>query len=610
VTELPYLTFGELLDLPAMGVLSVLDFSCTLEASIERTLANATGVEGETAANREAQVSATLLGVLEEPWVDWVSERDPRFEDLLPQGKGTLAERIDGLTSSPEASPEALESLAEAIPRVRARIANAESEPLETSIAGYLHAVGGVEGNRLRALAARLHWHGERRAKTLEEAGAIAGVTRERVRQLQGRFLRRHPPHPVVMPTLDKALALLAARAPLDAKDASEIPMKEGLSGCSFHPASLIAVARACGRTPSIHVEQVCGVEMVVASPIGAIADKVARVAYRQASACGASNVLEVTAEIAAQDGSELADERVRELLTSYSDVEFLEGQWFWCPRRPHDGVRTISRKILSVTAPVDVTTLREGIRRAFQFRQSIARKRGALLAVPPRSVLLAYYRAHPEFVLLDGGFVKPTRPLDYRAELGGIEQALVDVLRSASAHVLDRASLAEGCLERGVNPNSLWTMTSYSPVMEHLGTGLWTLRGTRVDPAAVEAIRRTNALRPREKRVLDFGWAPSGHLWVAIRLPADPESHVFGIPTAVKRYLTDRDFQASTQDGAPCGRIRVYDYGASTGYADFLRRAGADEGDLMLARFDLAAATVVLALTDDDSLEELSPEV
>jgi hypothetical protein len=126
------------------------------------------------------------------------------------------------------------------------------------------------------------------------------------------------------------------------------------------------------------------------------------------------------------------------------------------------------------------------------------------------RSVLQAYYEAHPEFIVEDGEMVKPVEPLDYRAELALNEAILVDVLRSSPACVLDRASVATECIRRSMNVNTFSIYLSYSPVVVHLGKDVWSLRGVRVDPAAVEAVREANALREKEKRVhqrASSGW-------------------------------------------------------------------------------------------------------
>ena len=118
------------------------------------------------------------------------------------------------------------------------------------------------------------------------------------------------------------------------------------------------------------------------------------------------------------------------------------------------------------------------------------------------------------------------------------------------------------------MNVNTFSIYLSYSPVVLHLGTDVWLLRGVRVDPAAVEAVRSANALRQREKRVLDHGWTPHGQLWVAARLPtAHIGSLVVGIPGPIRHYVCGRQFDARDEDGIAHGSIRVNDEGASYGF-------------------------------------------
>jgi len=232
-------------------------------------------------------------------------------------------------------------------------------------------------------------------------------------------------------------------------------------------------------------------------------------------------------------------------------------------------------------------------------------------LLVPPRSVLRTYYEAHPEFIVEDGEMVKACEPLDYRVELALNEAILVDVLRSSPACVLDRASFATECTRRSMNVNTFSIYLSYSPVILHLGTDVWSLRGVRVDPAAVEAVREANALRQKEKRVLDHGWAPDGQLWLAARIPAvhDAANLVVSTPGAIRYYLSGRQFDARDEDGVSHGLIRVNNEGASYGFTRFLRQRGADEGDILIAEFDLTKNVALLRLGDDELLEEMSPE-
>ncbi len=171
---------------------------------------------------------------------------------------------------------------------------------------------------------------------------------------------------------------------------------------------------------------------------------------------------------------------------------------------------------------------------------------------------------------------------------------------------MLDRASFERACIDRGVTRETFGVFTSYGAFIEHLGTDLWTLRGLKVDPTAVEALRQANAERPREKRIVDHGWSADGSLWLAVRLPSD--AGVVGIPATLRHALSARDFVAKNESGATCGTIRIDKDGTSWGYAPFLRRAGADDGDILLATFDLVAGTAQLEITDDEGLEDLAP--
>jgi hypothetical protein len=226
---------------------------------------------------------------------------------------------------------------------------------------------------------------------------------------------------------------------------------------------------------------------------------------------------------------------------------------------------------------------------------------------VPPKYVLKSYYERNPEFIVT-GEELGTSQPLDYRAELGVTEAILVDVLRSAPACVLDRTSFANEAVKRLMNLNTFGVYSTYSPVILHVETDIWSLRGVKVDPAAVQAVREANAQRPREKRLIDHGWTQDGGLWFASRLPENPASLVVGVPGSIKRYVSGRQFEARDDDDLPQGTIRVNDDGNSYGFGPYLRRRGADAGDILIVEFDLADGHAVLRLGDDEVLDEMSP--
>lgn len=600
--QLAKVTFMRLFETRSMGVVSVLEFACLTEAALHR--ASAMEVSPLLDENQ-------LLEIITEPWADRVGPADPRFADLIPPViSATVLEMMDTLTSGPDGDAEVLDQLGRALPELRRRLTAIEALPLERQLGDFLRALSPYEGDRLAAMIDRLGWGGSPPI-TLEEAGTRLGVTRERFRQLQERVTNRlkNIPFPVYMPALDAALQLLREKSPLSITAASVLIRTSGLSQADFHPGSLINAALTCGRKPPIQLQTI-GKKTIVSATAISYADAVLRVAYRQAHASGASNVKEVVAELQLKE-IEADEAAVHHLLRDFSDVEFLEEEWF-ChrPANPdRDRLRNVTRKMLSVASPIELGSLREGIRREYRYRGHRGMKTWALL-VPPRSVLRAYYQRHPEFAIDENEWVKPVDPLVYRVELALNDAILVDVLRSSPACVLDRASLAAECGRRSMNANTFSLYLTYSPVILHLGTDIWSLRGVRVDPAAVEAVRAANALREREKRVLDHGWTPDGKLWVAARLPAGlGGTFVLGIPGAIKNYLAGRQFSAVDEDGVSHGSVRVNDAGTSYGFGSFLRQRGADEGDILITEFDLCAGVAVLHLGDDELLEEMSPE-
>ncbi len=591
------ITFGELLDLSGMGVVSVIDFGCVAEAAMASLSS-----ESETAPSSGTTVRAGLVDAIDSPWADQVSEQDPRFADLMPMGKGTVFERLDRLTGDPGVDIGQEAELALAVSRIEARAQSIGEMLLEDALSDLLGKICKLSGVRLEALAARLGWAG-RSPVTLQSAASTIGVTRERIRQFHERAFRNLPKHPVYMPQLDRALEALRERAPLSFSEGAELLRSTGISRTPFHPKSVAAVAVSFHRDVGFELD--LDRKRIVTDKSVEHASAIGSIARRQASASGVSNLQEVMAELSTK-GIKLEETGAKHLLEAMPNLEFVEGDWFWysdgIPTR--NRLRNVTRKMLSVTAPINVGELREGIRRVYKYRNATQKRRWPLL-VPPRSVLSAFYRANSEFAVDDRDNVVCVGLLHYRAELGVTEQVMVDVVRSSPSCVLERASFWRECSKRGVNESTFSTYASYSPVIRHVGADIWSLRGVRVDPAALEAVRTANSLRPREKRVLDYGWAESGSLWLAIRLPEETASFVLGVPASIRRFLADRVFVARDGIGNPSGAVRVRPDGTSFGYGAFLKRRGADANDVLVIEFCLDDDRCVLRLSDDEQFDD-----
>ena len=593
-------TYEDLFNIAAMGGSSILDFACTLETAMRSYY------DIEQNATR---IPEDVFPAINEYWAEQVSEQDPRFAHLFPGGEGTIPDRLDLFTSAPLLAGQLDKpQLIAAIQEARNLVHKLEKLPLESLLRQYFSSLSGETGSRLDSLLARFGWGGMPPI-TLEEAGLKLGVTRQRVQQLEIKIRGGFPSHPVVMPALDKALELLQKRTPLQTSEASRLLVKAGLASNPFHPASVLAAAQDCGRSPSFALEIIRGNEMVVPAEMEGMAGPLAGIARRQAGASGASNVLEVLSE-AEQKGIKVELAQVRYVLQHNPDIQFLVEDWFWAPfgKVARNRLRNVTRKMLSVASPIHVSSLRDGIRRTYRWRNS-SRIRSWELIAPPKNVLEAFYRAHPEFIVDETGSVRSQEVLDYQRELGQVEQVIVNVLRSSPACMLDRETLFSACHKRGINDNTLSVYTTYSPVVEHLGIDLWTLRGVRVDPAAVEALRTANLQRPREKRLMDHGWTSRGTLWIASRLPASLSGYILYVPAAIRRLLVSGDYESQSDSGAPCGTVKISDSGTTWGYAPYLSQHGADEGDILIVEFDLLTKKATLRLGDDELLQEYAPD-
>jgi hypothetical protein len=605
VSRLSGLTFADLFSIQAMGAVSVLDFACVAEAAFTPNKQTTIGI-----ADISGDVSSRLLEAIDAFWAHQISSQDPRFSDLLPPGNLTVFERLEQLTAEPEDPPLQEILLARALPALEERMSSISRLPLEAALTEFVEKASGKRGAHLQALLRRLGCDGEP-AVTLEEAGSLLGITRERMRQIHKKFSERAPNHPIFMPRLDEAIKVIRESAPISVDRASELIRAKRISARPFHPKSLLAASEFCGRSQPFEIDNSAGFERVIVERRREFERAALSVAFRQAGASGATNIQEVSAELASRGQSEVSDEIVRRLLKDRRELEFLNEDWFWykteIPER--NRLRNVTRKMLSVTSPIPIGEVREGVHRHYKIRGS--RGLGSWpLVTPPRAVLKELYRLHPEFSIDSSGLVAPVEQLEYGSELNSTERVILEVLRSSPACLLDRSSLARRCAELGMNPNTFSQYLSSSPIIAHIGTDMWSLRGARVDPAAVEALREANASTPSEKRVIDHGWSGDGELWIAARLRELTSNFVLGVPSAIRRFVVGREFPAIDEHGLAAGTVRVNAEGTSYGYGRFLARRGADTDDILLISFRLAAGASTLRLIDDEELEAISPDV
>lgn len=447
---------------------------------------------------------------------------------------------------------------------------------------------------RRPAVKARLGWDRDRPC-SLQEVGDLIGVTRERVRQIQGRFERRVRGR-VRMPALSRALDLLRTAAPTTAARAGQLLVDHGLAETPLHPAGLARVASVMGIDPGFEVVDLPGLGAVVL-PGGMrsrleVLKGLKKDVVKRARPFGFVHLALVREILAGALGA--PEEGIAEIALIAAGGVPLDGDWYYVKTDSREpAVRLIEDMLAVAGGSLTAAEIAEGFARRLRWRASAGHNaQGGWF--PSSEAILGLCRRKPDRFMVRGELVRAVSRLDWQERIAGVERTMIEVLMEAPGHVLHRDDFERRVRARGVNVNTFSVYTSYSPFLRDLGNGLWGIRGVKPDPVEVERLRRQPRLRRRQ--VEDWRWLPSGRLRVAVRMRR-VGSLVVGMPAAIRRFVAGRTFRAALPDGRFLGHIKVNEDGTSWGYGRPLRAMRASPGDLMLADFDIESATVAIGV-------------
>ncbi len=184
-------------------------------------------------------------------WASQICSLDPLFDDLLPPGVPSLAAAIEEVLEKQDT--DQVRQLAEALPVIEQRMERRHGEHFDEVILGIASALAGRADQR-PVFARRLGLDGEPPG-TLAESAELAGLHRERMRQIEARLTERLGAAQVYIPTLDRALEFLAELAPLDADEASQQLVDSGSVSQSQTVEGVLRSARFMGRHPGVEVD-------------------------------------------------------------------------------------------------------------------------------------------------------------------------------------------------------------------------------------------------------------------------------------------------------------------------------------------------------------------
>ena len=422
---------------------------------------------------------------------------------------------------------------------------------------------------------------------TLQQAAVAAGITRERVRQVEQALRQEVQAGPTWTPALDRAIAHVVKSAPARIDDLvtelAELSMTDGLS-----LDVLLALSSVYGQDTPFAIDRDRGLAFTGDSPL----DAIEATARRLVTHWGVTTLDELQTELD-NDGITIEAQPLRLLVSALDDAVWLDDErsWFWIRGLARNRLLNQIEKIMSVAGSLTIGELRDGVGRHHRMRAFR----------PPREVLARlceetglYARRGDEIVELPGQL------RSWQETLADNEELLAEVLFEKGP-VMRREDLERiVCDERGLNRSSFYVYLTYSPIIARFAPGVYGLRGARMSAAAVNALIPP---RVRKQRLQDHGWTNSGDVWIAYEVsPTSAHSGVVSLPGALRDVISG-SFALHADDGRPVGTLGIRGH-AMWGLSPFFRRWGVEEGDYILVTLDpVGRSATVTAGTQDEVL-------
>ncbi len=568
-------TIGDLMSLRAFGAKCLVDLLSSLETLSAR--------EGRL----DAKLTAEAEALAEMSEARQIHFSDPRLGGLLRSidtEANTVAELAAHVIRRRLDPPDPVR-LYEQVCEVRRRIGELNGQTLERELSDIFCPA--ARGRDREIVGLYYGWEGSGN-HTLEELGRRYGLSRERIRQVCVRAVKRNRGSKVFAPILDRALAFLSQELPAEAEALSQACHDAKLTGCLLPLETIRQAAEFLSREPPFALVSVGRSRLAVKPDQVDLPRAVVQTAKRAVLSYGTTTIGEVAAEVSHQASGKVECRLVEQTLETLEDFAWLHRDrgWFQLELFSQYGLPKMIEKILSVSARLEVAKL----------RAAIARYRRTGRKVPPAKVLLEFCR-RMEAVRVEGTTVVADPPRDWRDVLAGVEAGMVRVLKEHGP-VMERGAFEERCIQEGMNRFSFNAIIMCSPVIAQYGRSVYGLLGAKVDRKTVQALAARRPGTPPSKVLQGFGWMDDGRVYLAYRLSkAAISGGVITVPAAMKEQIHGR-FAIRMPDGDEAGTL-VSKNGCAWGLGPVLRGRDAAPGDHLLILFDTSGHTAHVHLGD-----------
>lgn len=578
--ELGNWTLGEILALHSFGAKCLVDLLVSLETYIAK--------EGRY---DEAMVAeAAALGRL--PEAEDIGATDLRWGERLRAidneaiSVASLAQRIvEGRLTPPDPR-----LVCEQLREVHATIRRQIELPLQEEFIEIF--TSGARCRDRQIVTEYYGWSGYK-GRTLGELASEHRLSRERVRQVCVAALKRGRGVRVFAPVLDRTLAFILTRLPME-KGSLEAELVE--AGYASRPLEIEAIhvaAEAAARGPGFAVIEIGSRRLVVSEQQTAMPRAIALAAKQVVGGYGAARLSDIQEELGRKYPKNQVDPAlIRESLERLAEFCWLDGRrtWFRPKTLSRYGLPRLIEKILSVASRIELVSLVAALTR---YRRNGRRP-------PPPRVVLEFCRQMPG-VHIEETLVVADQPPDLQTALSGVERVMVEVLEECgeAGPAMDRGAFEEECAGRGLNRFSFHAAIMNSPVIVPVGRGVYGLLGSNIAEEAVERLIHQTSARSSRRIMKLFGRKESGKVYIGYQLSATVISGgIVTVPVAMRPYVRGKYTLRCTK-GHPVGTL-VAKRGCGGGLLPALRYHDAKQGDHMLLFFDLPKREVKIHIGDE----------
>jgi DNA-directed RNA polymerase alpha subunit len=431
-------------------------------------------------------------------------------------------------------------------------------------------------GRNVPLLLSLWGWNGSD-PRVLDSVGKEYGLTRERVRQLASRAIKRLKRHKFETPLLNAAIQQLRREIP--AVDSSLIDRlhHRGITRGSFSVWGIGSAAEMFGVHLGLTYIAVNGSKVVVATTDQSKLARTFVAIRRKTSELGCVNIQSLCSDIQIE---ETRADVVRRFLDASAAVEWLDDtkEWMYLSNAARNRLFNLCEKVLGVCPSIGLGEL----------RRAVGRTRRLAMAPPQR--ILAAFVSREGLGTIQGSKIVGIPGMGKAPSSDSAEGRMLAVLDEFGP-IMDGEDMADKCVAAGMNATTFYIYRTDSPVISALGKGIFCKVGSDVPPGVIEAILNRRRAFPR---VSDHGWTPKGLLWFGTEL-----SRMILTAGSIRLVpfvsdLVQGEWAVRLPDGGEYGTVTCRESFIWTFRKPF-NVLGAESNDLMVLEFDIKARTVLV---------------